>query len=499
MIHRMLAVGTLHILLAGAAGYAAEAPLEPVQLKGLGVAGHFSARDSGWQIEKLLPLMRQMGVTVIRQEILWDEVENPKGVYTIPAVHQQWFDQATGAGLKVILLLCYGNRNYENPLDPDAFAKYAAFMAGHFKGKVAAYEIWNEPVYFAFPEKYGGDWNARNYDAWLKHYAELVAKGAAALKQADPATPVITGTGMETATHYLLLRYADKLKQVDGLAIHPYTYRLPPESVSFGGPAVMIRDGVAVADDDHSMTSEFRRLREAMRHQLGRELPLWVTEFGYSTFNHHPADSIRDNYAGFSESTQAMYLLRGLIQGFAAGVTPWCIYDFMDDGLNRKSAEENFGLVRNFRKGYEPKPAFYALRHLAQLLGPDWEAVAKAPAIVTDTSKELHYIQEWQIPTADGFVTLNGMQVYWFKRGQEYITFIWKAGPRKDEFNDPLANLVWENMPAMAKIEGIDLMTGKSVELDIQQPGGRCAITDIPIRPAPLAIRWQLAPAAPAP
>ena len=57
---------------------------------------------------------------------------------------------------------------------------------------------------------------------------------------------------------------------------------------------------------------------------------------------------------------------------------------------------------------------------------------------------------------------------------------------------------VWENMPAMAKFEGIDLMTGKSVDLDLQQPGGRCAITDIPIRPAPLAIRWQLAPAAPA-
>ena len=496
MNHRAWALGTLCLLLAAAAGQAADT-LEPVQLKGLGVAGHLSARDNGWKIETLLPLMRQMGVTVIRQEILWDGVENPKGVYTVPAVHQDWFDQATGAGLKVILLLCYGNAHYENPLDPDAFANYAAFLAGHFKGRVAAYEIWNEPVYFQFPDRYGGDWNGRHYDAWLKRYAELVGKTAAALKKVDPVTPVIAGTGMEAATHYLLLRYADRLRQVDGLAIHPYTYRLPPESVSFGGPAVMIRDGVAVADDDHSMTSEFRRLREATRHQLGRELPLWATEFGYSTFNHHPADSIRDNYAGFSESTQAMYLLRALIQGFAAGVTPWCIYDFTDDGTDRKSAEANFGLVKNFRLGYQPKPAFYAIRNLAKLLGPDWELLAKAPATVTDTSKELHYVQEWQVPTSDGFVTLTGMQVYWFKRGADYITFIWKAGPRKDEYNDPLAVLAWDKMPAMANIDGIDLMTGQAVPLDIRHQDGRCEIVDIPIRPAPLAIRWRPAPAAP--
>jgi hypothetical protein len=322
-------------------------------LKGLGVCTHFERRSAGWKAEKLIPLIRQMGASVVRQEVDWRAAEPERGQLRMPDVSRDWLNRAWDAGLGVILVLCYGNDRYENPLDPQAYARYATFMARECRGKpIMAYEIWNEPTNFEFLRRYGGAWSGKPPCAWLDRYAELMALTAPAIKGADPQAKVIINPGEAQFAH-LVEAHPYALAAIDGVSHHPYPMRFPPETAAWGGHQIRERDGIDSADDDHSFLSVWRLTQERCRKHLGRELDLYATEFGYSTYNQHGRPSI---FAGYTESAQAAYLVRGIVLNFVAGLRSVCLYDFMDDGVDRHEAEHNFGIVRHEQRGWEPKP-----------------------------------------------------------------------------------------------------------------------------------------------
>lgn len=462
------------------------------RLRGFGVATHFNRRSLGWKFEKLLPLMKQMGVSVVRNDIYWSATERQKGVYKMPAVTREWIQKAADADIKVITVLVYGNKLYDNPLDPDAFAKYAAFVARELKGKgvVAAYEIWNEPNNFRFRKKYGGMWNGSDNAPWISKFAELVQKTAAEIRTVDPDATIVTGGGTAPATVYLMRRHPEAFKNIDGLTLHPYTYHLPPETVPWGGKGIDKRDGVSVADANHSMTSLFRKLREYSRKNLGRELPIWVTEFGYTTFNHFARHAKRGLYAGFREPVQAAYHVRALVAALADGVKVWCIYDFMNDGRNPLSAEDQFGLVRNASEGYRPKSAFHAIRRVNRLLGTNWKVMGVPPAEWSVDISELTNKGIWQGSLRDPFVKIHGPRIYWFKVPDGYVTFIWKAGRYHGEFNSPLGKITWRKAGDFRSVEVTDMVTGERVTTSAKRKGQTYVLSALPVGASPIAVRW---------
>ena len=149
-------------------------------------------RNANWDVDKVLPLMKQMGVSLIRDELHWNAVETTKGTYALPPKIEHWFKDVTGAGIQVVLVLDYGNQIYENPLDPVAYSKYAAWVAQTFKGKVVAYELWNAPSNFYFRQLYGGDSSGANNALWVSKYTELVRMASAAIRQVDPQAVILT-------------------------------------------------------------------------------------------------------------------------------------------------------------------------------------------------------------------------------------------------------------------------------------------------------------------
>ena len=154
--------------------------------KAIGVCAHFESCELGWNVDNLLPIIKDLGAGHVRQEIKWEWVEQQKGVYEIPALSMDWVDKVTEAGLGIIMILDYGNELYDNPLDPDAFANYAAFMAERLKDyPIIAYEIWNEPTNFYFFEQYGGTWSGKETSLWMEKFSELMAKAAAAIRKVD--------------------------------------------------------------------------------------------------------------------------------------------------------------------------------------------------------------------------------------------------------------------------------------------------------------------------
>jgi len=459
------------------------------RLKGFGMCTHFASREKGWKIERLLPLMKEAGVSVVRTEILWDTVELQPGTYAIPAVDREWLDALREAGIDLLLLLCYGNPIYPNPVDPQAFAAYCHWLGSELKDyPLLGAEIWNEPTNFQFMKHYGGNWSGIPPCPWADRFAELVQVSAAAIRQAHPRLPIMTNPGDPQFFH-MVEAHPEAFRDLDGVGIHPYACRFPPETVPWGGAQLQQRDGVSVADDDHSFLSLLRRTQEWGRQHLGRELELHVTEFGYTTYNQHRRPGM---VAGYTEAAQAMYLTRGMILGLAGGARTMCVYDLMDDGPDLFDQESNFGIVRHESAGYAPKPAFHALRRLARQLGPDWSYVPEAPAeLVTEINPLSQNEDHWQKPVVEPHLVLTSPQAHWFRTGNEWMTYVWRAGRNDGEYNAPLGRLVWDDAPPFAGVEVLDLVTGESIGVKVQREGTRLIVDDLPVGGSPVSVRWM--------
>lgn len=451
------------------------APGDTLQLRGLGVGCHWG-RMPNWDIDTGLPLLKQMGVQFVRDEWGWESVEKTKGVYEMPPDMQHRFDVLTSAGFKIICVLDYGNKIYENPLDPDAFANYAAWMAKTYKGKVAAWEIWNEPDNFKFHKTYGGDWDGRNGAVWVRKYSELVGQATAAIKRADPDAVVIHN--IEGASWGMALHdYPDDYRQADGVDVHPYPKNWPAESTPYSENP---KGGVlAITDASHSLVSVLDHNCNIFPTQsLGHSVQCWVGECGFST----SAKNRDSQYNNMTEPLQAAYEIRSLLVGLLYGVKAWCIYDFINESANLNDGESNYGLVRDITKNHEPKPAFYALQRLARLLGPDWQSIPDLKAMLD--------VDVTQPPNADAWVKVDGPEMHWFRVGSNYVTIVWKAGESDLKAPPALGKITWSGAPPNVAADAVDLVTGKSVAVKLSTDTSGTSLSSVPVGWAPVAIRW---------
>jgi len=139
----------------------------------------------------------------------------------------------------MIVLLFRANGLYDNPLDPAAFANYAASMATTLKdAPVAAYQIWNEPANFDVRRHYGGRWNGRGDALWVKQFSEMARQATLAIRRVEA---VIIHNLEGPAWVYAMRQYPQDFSDIDGVALHPYTFRLPPESVPWGGVMCLLQ------------------------------------------------------------------------------------------------------------------------------------------------------------------------------------------------------------------------------------------------------------------
>jgi len=223
-----------------------------------------------------------------------------------------------------VLILCYNNLIYADaeetgantPKLREAFGRYVSFLVSTFKGKVYAWEIWNEPDQKGFwrPVPKSSD-----YCLLVKHVAPIIRK-------IDPHALIIAGATVGPNWEYLdSLRQSEAWADIDVISFHWYTYTKPPDS----GPWNMSL---------HSVQS----FVQAIRH-LGKRV--WITEMGYSTSN--------DKH-GISEIQQTEYLRKQLELAAEMGVEICFIYDLIDDGPDAGNKLHRFGL---FRSDGTPKPA----------------------------------------------------------------------------------------------------------------------------------------------
>lgn len=231
--------------------------------------------------------------------------------------------------------------------DNNPWARYVQRTVERYKGRVAAWEIWNEPDFPpAASTGYFGFWSGT-----VEGYARLLKVAYAVIRATDPGATVVMG-GM---AYWFQPDFFPRLLRV--IARDP---EAAANGFFFDATAWHWYSQPSMLHDRTLWVREHLR-----RHGLqGKEI--WITETMLPVCD-DPASGERN--AACQQGThrgnpqhQADFVWQALSYAFAAGVQKVFLFQLYDDG---HPPGENFGLIRNDNT---PRPAFTAAKTAIGLL-----------------------------------------------------------------------------------------------------------------------------------
>lgn len=457
-----------------AASMAARAEIAPMPEGSndrMGVATHFTR----WKQDGAIPLIRQMGVSWIRDGEYWAGVEKNRGEYKIPENTWAWLKACKANGIKVIFILNGANPRYENRYDPEAYTRWAAWMAAELKDYVDAFEILNEPNNFGFSKHYGGEWNGNNNSAWLPKYVDLINRAAPAIKAVNPNVKVI-GLGAPAPANFRMLAMGIS-PDVDGVVDHPYSMRLVPELVPWAAGLIK-RDGVATADERGSFASQMRMYQQQSAKFNGPK-EMWLTEWGFPDF----VPLKPGIFAGYTQSAQAKYAQRRFVECLGLNVRVSIWYDFINDGNNRYDAEDNFGVVDSKLK---PKPIYHAIQKVARYMAP-WNAATWGEINVFPSADRP---DRWPIVWDGARLAAPGaiMSYQFTDAAGRRAAAIWSGERADGDLSPRVADVELVSARPIAKVEQLNLMTGDLTPVKIVDKNGRVMIENMIVPDSPVLL-----------
>ncbi|MCL4465540.1 MAG: cellulase family glycosylhydrolase [Chloroflexi bacterium] len=336
----------------------------PVTTSGFG----YGMQAHLWGVPAAQPLdmVKGAGFNWVKQQLRWEWVEkNGKGQFewnTPDAI----VDQAAARGLKVLFSITAspqwangGNRVTAPPLNPNDLADFLSAMATRYKGRVGAYEIWNEQNLSC------AEWGCKPVNA--ADYVNLLRVAYQAVKAADPSAIVVSGALTPTGWNdgatavddvvFMDQMYAAGMKNYcDVVGAHPNGFDNPPG------------DWMDKAtDDDATMKGHpsfyFRRaeqLHDIMVKYGDGNKKLWFTEVGWSTANANPDYAYG---AHNTEAEQAKFLVDAFTMsknwGWVGAMFVWNLNFQTVVGANDEKYP--YGIVRS---DWSPRPSYTALQNL---------------------------------------------------------------------------------------------------------------------------------------
>jgi hypothetical protein len=219
----------------------------------------------------------------------------------------------------------------------ESFAKYFGPAGGH--SIVDSIEVGNEPAEF----------NEAQYRMVFENMAKGIRKGDPNLKIATCA--VALGKADKYSKDVACLDGLESLIDVVNVHIYPFVEGWPTWRRSY--------------PEDPSIN--YLKQAEKMiqwRNEKAPGRPIWITEFGYdSTTKPNKTTGDFAKWVGNTDEQQAKYIVRSYLVFSAMDIGRAYLYWFNDD--DQPQLHGSSGLTRN----YQPKPSFYAVRHLQKTLG----------------------------------------------------------------------------------------------------------------------------------
>lgn len=324
--------------------------------------------------EALNPVLNhvaELGAGWVKVQVSWKLYESAPGEYDAWRFREldHLVSGAAGRDLKVLLSVAkapeWSRPTAEMDGPPGDFALFGEFMhylAARYQGNVAAYELWNEP-------NLRREWNGVALGG--EALARLVSIGADGVRRGDPqaltisAAPATTGIndGMTAIDDRVFLRQmvaSGVGDVVDGIGVHPYGWANPPDA------SASDREQVAPTHNDHP-SFFFRDTLETYRTLLDgagyADLPLWVTEFGWGSFERFEAAPPPEAsfMAHVTEWQQAVYALEALRMGHdRSGVGPMFLWNLnFAPTFGADFSASGYSLLR---PDGSPRPVYLALQ-----------------------------------------------------------------------------------------------------------------------------------------
>lgn len=257
-----------------------------------------------------LGLIKDMGFRWVKQVFAWADIEGAAKGHFNWAQSDAVVQHANDYGLKLVARLdrSPGWTGAGQPNGPpqnyEDFGDFCYEMANRYRGRIHAYQIWNEP-------NLAREWGSRPPNP--QEYARLLGIAYRRIKEADPNAIVIsaglspTGTTNETVmpdTDYLEQMYqAGFQNSCDMVGMHAAGYKAPPEI----SPDELVNDPNKTYGE-HRFNC-FRRvedLREIMVRYGDGARRVAILEFGWTTDTIHPAYA----WHAVTLEQQADYLVR---------------------------------------------------------------------------------------------------------------------------------------------------------------------------------------------
>ncbi len=328
------------------------------------------------------PLVQDAGFAWAKQRIAWLDVEGAgPGRY-------EWrsadliVEQAERYGIKLVLRIDHPplwaipavpeDGSAPMPVALDAFDDFCSVLATRYKGRVAGYQIWNEP-------NLAREWGGHVPDP--AGYVALLRTCYVAIKHADPEALVITAglapTGSAPPEAIPDLDYLTQMYEVgaspyyDLLGLNAPGYKAPPETP----PQEAADPANPYGGHSFFCFRHVEEMRAVMERYGDSHKQVAVLEFGWHTANSpdHP------DYAWFAVTPeeQADYLVRAFAyaqRNWSPWIGPMFVWNMPDPQWTPENEEFWWAIADPFWwgrdvdigvwEGAAPRPAYDALKEI---------------------------------------------------------------------------------------------------------------------------------------
>jgi len=298
------------------------------------VDSHFKLH-SGSTMDRELSDLAAAGVKSLRFDLAWPDLEPQRGTWVWAAADLA-VEKAQAYGIDVLGIIgasppwANGNMFFSYPpTDIAAWQDYVTNVCTRYRGKVKAWEIWNE-------ENIHGFWMP-SPDA--NAYVALVKQTTPQIRAADPSATVVMGGVAGLDPNYIDNCFkAGIADYVDAIAYHPY-----PETFQFGN----------FTPQESNCRYIVSWLRWLISTYTTKPMQIWLTELGWTT-------------CYVDEQTKASYMMRTLVNYAGMGVDKVFYYNLYDEHYSTTDPESNYGLLAN---DFTKKPAYSYYKTFLNVFG----------------------------------------------------------------------------------------------------------------------------------
>lgn len=273
------------------------------------------------QTDEEYDLLHRLGVQAVRADFHWSRIQPDSDTWNF-GYRDGYVDAAVSHGVRVIALLDFDNdaveqdpvgksrEDYIAPSDIPRFLEYVRQTVAHYKGRVYAWEIWNEPNIDTF-------WRGT-----LDEFYVLARQTAETVRSVDESARIV-GTAMTSPMGTLLSSGIDGLHATGALA------------------GVQHPSGHLYVPDPRNYYLEFMRLIGAAK-RFDHPGPVWVTELGAPDGGFYAWTSVTDRLAE--------HVIKAYTIGTSLGIDMIVWYAFRDASIEHQArlprdSERFFGLI----------------------------------------------------------------------------------------------------------------------------------------------------------